>query len=621
MLRYWVVLAAIVFSHTAVAAELDVLRGSDNPAYAVPQIARAPVQPVLSPVVVVAPVVWNWTGFYVGAHAGFAFSSANFSDPFGASVFGDTVRSPGFIGGGQIGFNWQPAGSQWVLGVEADADALSSDGTSTCFATSAQTINATCRVRPQTAGTLTGRIGYALGPADELHDLVPIGALPFRSATLVYGKAGVAVANDRIDMATNNDLAGFVGSGIAANSTNATFWGWTVGLGIEHALTSAWSLKVEYDYLSFPSRNVANLGSSSFDPFGFPISATAPGTSGVSQNIQLVKMGVNYKWGASPLPPAEAAPVAIVANTAPAAVQWWSGWGAQGGTRYFGSWGRFQKDIGNFTSAGLPNLSNVSRLTYSGLQTSSGEFYGRIDSPWRLFVKGYVGGGVARSGQMNDEDFGIPLFGTYAAYSNTLSDATANITYGAIDAGANILDGPGYKVGAFVGYFYLNQAMKAFGCQPLANINCIPNVPSTGSAIITENDTWQALRVGVGGETLLINRLALGADVAYLPYVNFSGVDDHFFGNTGEIASVNPESSNQGAGVQLEATMSYAISPQLSVGVGGRYWALWTTNGQVVRTVDNGAPITPTPPQAFKGAVEQAGVFLQAAYRFGVVCF
>jgi opacity protein-like surface antigen len=102
--------------------------GSDNPAYAVPQIARAPVQPVLSQVVVVAPVVWNWTGFYVGAHAGFAFSSANFSDPFGASVFGDTVRSPGFIGGGQIGFNWQPAGSQWVLGVEADADALSSDG-------------------------------------------------------------------------------------------------------------------------------------------------------------------------------------------------------------------------------------------------------------------------------------------------------------------------------------------------------------------------------------------------------------------------------------------------------------------------------------------------------------
>jgi opacity protein-like surface antigen len=271
MRRCVVALAAIALSQAAVAAELDVMRGSDNPAYLVPQ----PAQPVLQPVVAAAPAVWNWTGFYVGAHAGFAFASTNFSDPFGTSVFGDTVRSPGFLGGGQIGFNWQPAGSRWVLGIEADAGALSSDGTSTCFAASAQTINATCRVRPQTVGTLTGRIGYAFGPADELHDLVPIGALPFRSATLVYGKAGVAMANDRIDMATNNDLAGFVGADVAANSANTTFWGWTVGLGIEHALTAAWSFKVEYDYLGFPSRSVANLGSSSFDPSGFPISAAA----------------------------------------------------------------------------------------------------------------------------------------------------------------------------------------------------------------------------------------------------------------------------------------------------------------------------------------------------------
>ena len=118
-------------------------------------------------------------------------------------MFGDTVRSPGFSGGGQIGYNWQPAGSQWVFGVEADAGALSSDGTST-FAASAQTINATCRVRPQAAGTFTGRIGYAMGPGDELHNIAPIGIQPFRSATLFYGKAGVAVANDRIDMAINN---------------------------------------------------------------------------------------------------------------------------------------------------------------------------------------------------------------------------------------------------------------------------------------------------------------------------------------------------------------------------------------------------------------------------------
>ena len=34
--------------------------------------------------------------------------------------------------------------------------------------------------------------------------------------------------------------------------------GWTVGGGVEYALTPAWSLKLEYDYLSFGTSNVAN---------------------------------------------------------------------------------------------------------------------------------------------------------------------------------------------------------------------------------------------------------------------------------------------------------------------------------------------------------------------------
>ena len=268
MLRWLFALAAIAFSPPALAAELEFLRGSTVPAYTVPQMApqlpdaaplSAPlgtarpfvlVQPIAPP----PPLVWNWTGFYIGANAGLAFASTNFADPFGASVFGDTVRSPGSMAGGQIGFNWQAPGWQWVFGVEADGDAISSDGTSTCFAASALTVNATCRVRPQSVATLTGRIGYAMSPTDELHNIAPIGVLPFRSATLIYGKAGVARAGDQIDMATNNDLAGFAGPAIASNSTNTTFWGWTVGFGIEQALSAAWSLKVEYDYLGFPSR-------------------------------------------------------------------------------------------------------------------------------------------------------------------------------------------------------------------------------------------------------------------------------------------------------------------------------------------------------------------------------
>ena len=182
MFRWLLALAAIGFASSACAAELEFLRGS-APAYTVaqmppplPAFAAPPPLPLAGPppvlvpqtVTVVRPAVWNWTGFYFGANAGLAVATTNFADPFGASVFGDTVRSPGFMAGGQIGFNWQAPGWRWVLGIEADADAISSDGTTTCFAASAQTINATCRARPQSVATLTGRIGYAMSPADEL---------------------------------------------------------------------------------------------------------------------------------------------------------------------------------------------------------------------------------------------------------------------------------------------------------------------------------------------------------------------------------------------------------------------------------------------------------------------
>ena len=117
---------------------LNFLRGS-APAYTVaqmppplPAFAAPPPLPLAGPppvlvpqtVTVVRPAVWNWTGFYFGANAGLAVATTNFADPFGASVFGDTVRSPGFMAGGQIGFNWQAPGSRWVLGVEADADPM-----------------------------------------------------------------------------------------------------------------------------------------------------------------------------------------------------------------------------------------------------------------------------------------------------------------------------------------------------------------------------------------------------------------------------------------------------------------------------------------------------------------
>jgi len=345
-----------------------------------------------------APLLWSWAGGYIGAHLGGGWGTTDFADPFGASIFGDRVRTPGFLAGVQAGYNWQAAASPWVFGVEAAISGLDSDGSNTCFAVSAITVNTTCEVRPQVIGTLTGRVGYALDPSGR---------------TLLYGKGGLAFANAKIDMALNS--VGLLVPGVLLNnSETVTLWGGTLGVGIEQALSPAWSLMVEYDYLAFGSRSVANLGNFSFTPDGTVVGQNAPGSSGVTQSIQLLKVGLNYRFGADPRAWPAAAPAAAINAPAPS-IAWAPGWEVEAGGRYFGSWGQFQKELGLFTDSGVPSISGVSRLTYDDMRTNAGEFFTRIEAPSNLFVKGLIGGGRTNNGHMNDEDFVIPFSSTYLA--------------------------------------------------------------------------------------------------------------------------------------------------------------------------------------------------------------
>jgi opacity protein-like surface antigen len=547
----------------------------------------------------VLPAYWSWAGLYIGGYVGGALSLTNFSDPFGSSIYGDQVRSPGFLGGGQIGYNWQAPGSLWVFGLEADGSLMDSDGTNTCFAVSSSNVASTCRAQPGATSTLTGRLGYALDPSGR---------------TLIYGKAGLAWATDKIDLALNGAL--LVGG---YTSQSASLWGGTAGIGIERALSPAWSLTAEYDYVGFGRSNIFNVGNALFAPAfapGVPLitSVTPPGTSNISQSFNEFKLGLNYKWGADPwVPGSTSVPVAYLGRNPVASS---AGWEIEGGPRYFASWGQFQKNFGLLESTHVPALQNISRLTYSDLQTNSGELFGRFETPWNFFVKGYIGGGDTNTGHMSDEDFSISgvFFPLLAAYSNTSSPAvTGNIGYGAIDGGYDFLRGPDYRVGAFAGYFRFNQTMDAFGCVVVAFVNCTPNpVPTSGSPVVTENDKWTAVRLGLSGKAMLTERLEIGADVAWLPWVWMTSFDQHFVGNTGALAE-NISASGKGDGVQLDATLSYYLTPQWSVGIGGRYWGMWTTpNGNLTFTF----PPPATAPQYFKAQVEQLGVFVQTSYKF-----
>jgi hypothetical protein len=107
---------------------------------------------------------------------------------------------------------------------------------------------------------------------------------------------------------------------------------------------------------------------------------------------------------------------------------------------------------------------------------------------------------------------------------------------------------------------------------------------------------------------MLNDRLKLTGDAAYLPYVRFSGVDDHVLRNAYDTRS--PE-SGEGRGVQLETILSYYVTPSLSVGAGARYWAMWATEDAKTNFFG-----TPCPCQTLPARTERYGGFLQAAYSF-----
>jgi outer membrane immunogenic protein len=155
-----------------------------------------------------APPVYNWSGFYVGGNLGAGFADSSWTDPFTGAH--NTFNKTGFIGGGQVGANWQI--NALVLGIEGDFDWTS---------------------------TVTGRAGVAF---DRL---------------LVYGKGGVAFAHDNDSL---NDIFG------STASASATRTGWTAGAGLEYAFAPNWSAKMEYDYLGFGSETL-NLPTAGFSTY------------------------------------------------------------------------------------------------------------------------------------------------------------------------------------------------------------------------------------------------------------------------------------------------------------------------------------------------------------------
>src|SRR5437868_14036128 len=97
--------AFLAFAAPALAADMPARTYTKAPAYTAPQ------------------VVYNWTGFYIGGHLGGAFAGDN-------SLLGNDAR---FMGGVQGGFDYQFAGSNWVIGAEAQYSWLGNNNNGVLF--------------------------------------------------------------------------------------------------------------------------------------------------------------------------------------------------------------------------------------------------------------------------------------------------------------------------------------------------------------------------------------------------------------------------------------------------------------------------------------------------------
>jgi len=510
---------------------------------------------------------FDWTGVYIGYHTGGALDLADVKDPFGSPIFGDEIRSPGPIHGGQIGYSWQ-SGS-FVYGLEAEASLADLEGSNSCYAVSGLYISANCRRKIDAMGTLAARAGFLLDPD-----------------TLLYGKAGLALVHSETTAAPNAQAA-------AATNDSGTELGWTVGAGMERAIGGGWSLKAEYAYLSYDDDGLSAPLSfaQTAAPLG-PYAAVAGAPSGISSDLHQVKLGANYRFG-------QGDAVSLFRPTWEPDLP--NGYRLEVGARYTYGWGEFHKDLG---LQGKGDYSLASRLTYTNTDSNGGEVFARLDTPSGVMVKGVLGGAVS-DGVMNDEDWNLdfsPL--AIIPYSNTVSSVDNEIKYGTVDVGYAWWRGQRYSIAPFIGYSQFRQDMDANGCRQIANPNsaCAPTIPLS-VLVISEDDVWHALRLGSAVTVGLTDRITFQGEAAYLPYVDFEGVDDHVLRNL-----VSPE-SGRGIGVQLEATLSYALTDAFSLGVGGRYWSMWTETG----TVDFGGTGTYVP---MRYASEQAQLLFQGSYRF-----
>jgi outer membrane immunogenic protein len=248
------------------------------------------------------PSIWTWSGFYIGAQGGYGWdrslatvTAQQFCGPGPAcgsvtppqidpnnlpfssppiQFDSGTLRGP--AGGVTVGWNWQ--NGRVIFGVEGDASWGSITGTHECLNAAILLFGigyqGNCSSKLRSFQTVTGRVGLTVDRA------------------LWYVKAGGAAGqfnHQVVDM--TSATPGPPGLPGPFTDFKDSRLGYTVGVGIEYALWNNWSVKLEYDYMDFGTKNI-----------DFPLTLTmSPGVTwhqfaNDRERVSILKGGLNWRF-------------------------------------------------------------------------------------------------------------------------------------------------------------------------------------------------------------------------------------------------------------------------------------------------------------------------------------
>jgi len=187
------------------------------------------------------PVVYDWTGGYIGLQGGYAWGKTDVETDIDPDFIGvidsldvDDFNANGFVGGVHAGFLMQS--DSFVYGIEGDIEyADMKDDVDIVFNDGALGDGGTGEKEIDWLGSLRLRAGVAFDRA------------------LVYATGGLAVGGVSLESDLSQEA---LDVGLSNDDDSKTAWGWTIGGGLEYALTDDLSARVEYRYTDLGKTDV-----------------------------------------------------------------------------------------------------------------------------------------------------------------------------------------------------------------------------------------------------------------------------------------------------------------------------------------------------------------------------